>query len=422
MASKLFAALAVVALGCGGSAGSHNPDDGVEGDLSAVSDMTVLGDAATAVDATVPSCFTPTTPQSCTPPSGTTLPPCTLALTGCMSTTTPTQPIAAAHYYEVNSPLWSDGAAKSRAFVLPAGGTIHVKDCSVPSAECTAPNGIVEGTADTGRWVFPVGTVIIKSFEFDGKLVETRLFEHVDAATATLLGNGTDWVGYTYEWNEAQTEATAVPDERLPIQFNTGTRTVSWNFPSRVDCIGCHNASINTIGPETAQMNRTVNGANQIDTFAAAGLFDTAPAKPYAGPLVEPYMNTSLGLVGPPMGTTPETAARSYLSTNCGFCHRPDVNDQGFDLRWQLSFKDTKLCNQPDNTGIGSMSGVKLVDFVPGDHADSSVYLRMNIPVPADDPNEYTNVDRMPPVASFVVDTQAVALVGQWIDSVSSCP
>ena len=35
--------------------------------------------------------------------------------------------------------------------------------------------------ADDGKWVFPVGTVMVKSFLFDGKLVETRLFVHFDA-------------------------------------------------------------------------------------------------------------------------------------------------------------------------------------------------------------------------------------------------
>ena len=75
--------------------------------------------------------------------------------------------------YEVNSPLWSDSATKTRAFVLPAGGKIHVKNCTTNPTECP------QGAADDGKWVFPVGTVMIKNFMFDGKLVETRLFMHL---------------------------------------------------------------------------------------------------------------------------------------------------------------------------------------------------------------------------------------------------
>ena len=79
---------------------------------------------------------------------------------------------------------------------LPTGEKIHVKNCATTPAECT------QGAADDGKWVLPVGTVMVKSFLFDGKLVETRLFVHFDAA---------NWVGYTYQWNEAQTEATSSP-------------------------------------------------------------------------------------------------------------------------------------------------------------------------------------------------------------------
>ena len=73
--------------------------------------------------------------------------------------------------------------------------------------------------------------------------------------------------------------------------------------------------------------------------------------------LVEPYANAALGLAGPRAGATTDEEARSYLSANCGFCHRPDVNDQGFDLRANgLYFRGTpagghdvrSLLGQPD--------------------------------------------------------------------------
>jgi hypothetical protein len=339
----------------------------------------------------------------------------------------PTQFAAKAVYYEVNSPLWSDGAAKTRAFVLPAGGKIHVKNCmpdagAAQLAECVSPMMIPNGPADTGKWVFPVGTVMIKNFLVDGKLVETRLLMRVDAATANIIQNGTDWVGFNYAWNEQQTEATVVPDARTAVSFNTGKHTVQWNYPNFIDCIGCHSPAVGPIGPETDQMNRVVDGGNQIDTFEAKGLFDdTAPTKPYAAALVEPYANAALGLQGPPAGATLDQEARSYLSANCGFCHRPDVNDQGFDLRYALSLHDTGICNLMQQNGIPGMTG-NLVDLAPGDHAHSAMWIRMNIPVPASDPGEVNDVGRMPSVSSFVVDPQATALVGSWIDSIQSCP
>ena len=410
--------LIAVAAAAGCSSSSHE---------SPPPDATVGADASAAPDAgPQATCITPTSPGACAAPSGTALPICTLRQTGCMDPQDITKFNARATYYEVNSPLWSDNAAKSRAFVLPAGGTIHVKNCQPDAdaaslAECVAPNGLSGGPADTGRWVFPVGTVMIKNVLFDGKLVETRLLMRVDAATAALVQNGTDWVGYNYAWNEAQTEATIVPNTRTAVQFNTGTHTVTWHYPSFLDCSGCHNAAVGTLGPEMAQMNRTVHGDNQIDAFAANGLFDHAPAKPYAAALVEPYANAALGLQGPPAGQT-EQAARSYLSSNCGFCHRPDVNDQGFDLRHSLSLFDTKICNLTQENGIPGMTDLTLVELKPGDHAASAAWIRMAIPVADSDPNGQLEVGRMPTTSSFVVDPQGTELVATWIDSLASCP
>jgi cytochrome c551/c552 len=416
------------ASGADSTTGNPAPHDSGAGNEDAES-----GDAGDGGSALPPDCITPTTPQSCAAPELTALPICKLSQTGCMDSANPTQFVANAVYYEVNSPLWSDNAAKTRAFVLPAdGGTIHVKDCladasAAQAAECVAPNGIPNGPADTGKWVFPVGTVMIKNFIFDGKLVETRLLMRVDAATAAIIQNTTDWVGYNYAWNEAQTEATIVLNARTEVSFNTGPRTIQWNYPDWLDCITCHAPAVGTLGPETDQMNREVDGGNQIDRFVAMGLFDdTAPTKPYAAPLVEPYANAALGLTGPPPAATADQEARSYLAANCGFCHRPDVNDLGFDLRYPLSLYATGMCDLVTQTGIpaamNAPDGGTWVDFVPGDHAASALWARMNIPVPASDPGEEDNVGRMPELASFVVDTQATNLIASWIDSVKSCP
>ncbi len=443
LGTRAGAALGFAFVACSSSHEQGLPGD--SGALDATSSM--IGDGATAATeggsdagppgesgdggddgATAATCITPGIPQPCAPPEMTALPICKLSQTGCMDARNPTQFGPGAIYYEVNSPLWSDGAAKSRAFVMPDGGTIHVKNCmpdagSAALAECVAPDGTANGPADTGKWVFPVGTVMIKNFMFAGKLVETRLFMHVDAATAALIDNGTEWVGYNYAWNEAQTEATVVPDERLSATFDAGGATVVWNYPSFIDCIGCHSAAVGTIGPENDQMNRVVDGGNQIDTFEALGLFDdTAPKKPYAAPLVEPYANAALGLQGPPDGGTVDQAARSYLAANCGFCHRPDVNDQGFDLRASLTLAQTGICGLAQQNGIPGMTSQSYLDLAPGDAGASAMWIRMNIPVPSSDPGEEYEVGRMPPVASFVVDQQAVSLVGKWIDGIASCP
>jgi uncharacterized repeat protein (TIGR03806 family) len=321
-----------------------------------------------------------------------------LSQTGCVDPANPTKPAANAVSYEVNSPLWSDSADKTRAFVLPVGGKIHVRNCTTTPADC--PNGV----ADDGRWDFPVGTVMIKTFGFDQKLLETRLFMHVDA---------NDWIGYSYQWDEAQTEATIVSGDGAEVMFNTQKRMVDWHYPSQKDCLNCHNASAgSTLGPETAQLNRMVAGMNQIDKIAALGLFETAPVQPYKAALSAPYPGQT---DDPPSTATTEQKARSYLHANCGFCHRPGGNFANFDLRNDTLYQDMKICNVESTKGQIENAPGKTKILVPGQEMDSLIWLRMNEPDPLK--------GRMPQVASFVVDQNAVSVVGDWIKALSAtCP
>jgi uncharacterized repeat protein (TIGR03806 family) len=333
-------------------------------------------------------------PGECTPPVDMAAPLEKLSQTGCMDASDPTKFAARVIPYEVNSPLWSDSADKLRGMVVPDGKTVHVIDCALEPKACT------QGLADTGKWLFPVGTVMVKSFLFDGKLVETRLFVRHDEQ---------NWVGYSYQWDEAQTDATLVPDQRRAVMFNTGSRTVPWNYPSRTDCMKCHNSEGgSTLGPETRQLNRDVDGDNQIDKLKARLLFDQPLALPYQAALVTPYP----GQPGsPPESATLDDKARSYMHANCAFCHRPDGDFPNLDLRFDTAFKDTQLCNVvPEKGDVGVPTATNLT---PGDPMHSVTWLRMNAL-----PNE----GRMPQIGTYKVDTDGVQLIGDWITSIKSCP
>jgi uncharacterized repeat protein (TIGR03806 family) len=331
--------------------------------------------------------------QTCLPPPAIDQPAAKLSQTGCMSPSDTKTMAASVLPYDVNSPLWSDGADKQRGMALPLGGKIHVKDCAATPAECP------QGAADDGKWELPVGTVMVKSFLFDGKLVETRLFVHLEAAT---------WAGYSYAWDEAQTDATIVADERVELAFDTGQRTLTWHLPSRMDCMTCHTPTGgSTLGPETAQMNRVAGGMNQIDRLAALGVFETAPATPYKAALADPATS---------QGTT-EERARSYQHANCGFCHRPDdPNFPTIDLRHDVAFKDTKTCNAAPERGNQGVPTSLII--TPGQPSESLLVLRMQAP-PDDADGKH---GRMPKIASYVVDTMAVSLLDSWITSLTGCP
>ena len=330
--------------------------------------------------------------KDCTIPPDGSEPAEKLVDTGCVDASDPRKPSSRAVTYELNSPLWSDSADKQRAFILPAGKKIHVRNCVSTPADCP------QGNADDGRWDFPIGTVMIKIFMFDGKLVETRLLMHTSTTNNSPSG---DWVGYGYQWNAAQTEATLVPSERVDVMFDTGKRVVPWHYPSRSDCLDCHTLqSGSTLGPETAQMNRVVSGMNQLDRFDALGLFEGAPVIKKT-PLPAPSDESA----------TLEQRARSYLHANCAFCHRPDGLYKRFDLRYDVALKDSKACNVDGIKGtVGSSTSINLLK--PGAANESLMWQRMN---QADPDN-----GRMPQIGTYAVDDAAQMLVGKWIDQLPS--
>lgn len=298
-----------------------------------------------------------------------------LSKTGCFDATDPKKPLPALLPFAPNSPFWSDGAEKERYFAIPDGTKITV--------------------AANGDFDFPNGTVLAKHFRVDGRLVETRLFvRHTDG----------EWGGYTYEWNDALTDATLLPANK--------TRALpggkSWYYPSRGECLGCHTAAAGrSLGLEIGQLNfefvytSTNRLSNQLATLDRLGLFTTPLAAP-----------STLPVIPSPTGTAPlEARARSYLHSNCSHCHRPTgPGRSNMDLRFERTFAQTSSCNAVPTAGDLGVAGARLL--VPGSPLTSLVSLRLRSPGPG----------RMPPIATRRTDTTGAQLVDDWIRSVTACP
>ncbi len=303
-----------------------------------------------------------------------------LSGTGCVDPNDARKPAAGLIPYGVNSPLWSDGATKERWLAVPDGKTVTVG-------------------AD-GHFDLPIGSVLVKTFAVAGKRTETRLLvRHADGG----------WAGYTYEWNDAGTDATLLPSSKskaVPAAVGGGTQT--WYYPARSDCFNCHSgAAQRTLGMELGQLNgdevypSTNRVSNQLATLEHIGLFSaplgTTPDKIVAYPS--------------PAGTAPvEARARAYLHANCSMCHRPNSNGGGpMDLRFATALADTKACNvSPDDGDLG-VAGARLL--VPGDPTKSIASLRPHA----------RDATRMPPLASSVVDTAGVGVIDAWITSLKAC-
>ncbi len=383
----------------------------------------------------------PATAGACAPPTDKRCPLPRLSQTGCMDAANPQKLAATVVPYEVNSPLWSDGALKTRGMKLPAGQRIHVKNCAANAAECCVvdPNNYPQclPAHDEGKWVFPIGTVMVKNFMFPDadqpsgmKFVETRLFVRLPDQPDASGKVAETWVGYGYQWNDQQTDATivsdAVNDARGTASFTVnagagkpaGKQTVVWHYPSRADCMQCHGRTTPAggfvLGPETVQMNRVVGGQNQLDRWQAMGLFDAPLPRPYQPALVAPYP----GQAGaPPANASLAERARSYLHANCAFCHRPDGDFYFMDFRYDASFKELAVCNVAPGKGDFGVDGAQRL--VPKSPMKSVLWLRMTAPPTTDNSG---NTGRMPQIGSYVVDTHGAALISDWITSVGACP
>ncbi|MCE9561985.1 MAG: PQQ-dependent sugar dehydrogenase [Planctomycetes bacterium] len=301
--------------------------------------------------------------------------------------------------YSVNSELWSDGATKERYIAIPGDAKIEFETVTYPQP---AP-GSVPG------WRFPDGTVMVKTFSLEtepGKKrrLETRLLVASNVGGTEEYGDQV-WSGYTYLWNDAQTDAELADikgvDREFTLKTATGEKKQNWHFPSRAECTMCHTATAKyALGVNTAQMNRDHNYsgvvANQLATFEHIGLFDKKlPAKPEKLEKIADYRDTKADL---------ESRARAYLFANCSHCHRKwGGGNAEFQLLTTLPVKELGLLDVKPQQGTFDLKDPKLL--VPGEPERSMIAHRMT----------RLGLGRMPHIASNVVDEPAVKLIHDWI-------
>jgi uncharacterized repeat protein (TIGR03806 family) len=297
--------------------------------------------------------------------------------------------------YAVNSQLWSDSAYKLRWVALPNGGQITWQA--------------------TGEFAYPSGTVFVKHFELGTndtnpgirRRLETRLLVITSASP-------NDGYGLTYKWRADNSEADLIAstglDEPITITTATGTRTQTWHYPSRNECLQCHltNAGF-VLGPKTAQLNgsfiypSTSVSDNQLRTWNYLRMFTSD-----IGEGTIPGLTRTVAISD--SSAALETRVKSYLEANCSFCHRPGGAATAFtDARFATSLINMGLVNVLPNkgsVGINPPSEARIVK--PQDAARSVLSVRAH---------SLDNTIKMPPLARNLVDDAAVAVIDQWINA-----
>lgn len=316
-----------------------------------------------------------------------------LSETGLFRSVADYQPDPALIPYSVNAPLWSDGALKDRWIALPGMSQI----------EFTAKHG----------WNFPEGAVLVKTFSLEleaGKADSRRRVE-----TRLLTRQQGDWQGYSYRWNDEQTEATLVNSAGADRPFTIrdskvpeGHREQVWHFPSRAECMVCHSRAVNfVLGLNTWQMNKEHDYRkvrdNQLRTLDRMGVF--RPARPGASALAKPP-DQYPHLVDPVDENQPlEARVRSYLHANCASCHTlAGGGNARLELVFDVERAKTNMIDAVPQHHTYAVANARIV--APGSPARSTLYLRAS----------RRGAGQMPPLATSLVDEQAAALLRKWIE------
>jgi len=296
--------------------------------------------------------------------------------------------------YNVNAPLWSDGALKKRWMMIPNDGIFDE-----PSEKI-----IFNKEAD---WTFPEGTVFIKHFELplsneeDAEIsrLETRFF---------VIGKDGRGYGLSYKWNDEGTEAFLLSGGETKsfdiYEDGQYAYTQSWEYPSRDQCLSCHNENAKyVLGVKTHQLNSLLEyehsneKINQLDYLNSHKIFSTDIG--YTGFMLQSYHIEN-------EKTDLEDRIASYLDANCSSCHReggiPDLN---LDFRYNSSQNLKRFVDWPTESHA-STSGRPIV--TKGDHENSEIWVR--------DASELSN--QMPPLGRTFVDQIYVDSLAKWIDNI----
>ena len=270
----------------------------------------------------------------------------------------PTAPVP----FDLNVPLYSDGAAKLRFAYVPGGQQVQADG-----------DGLLR---------FPVGSALIKTFAYgegaDRRLIETRL----------LLRRADGWLALPYRWNAAQTDAELVlAGARLELVGADG-EAFSYRIPNKNQCKECHGLAgeVVPIGPKARNLDAAFVRALAGSVPHGTGIFPEWSAW-RAAPA--------------------EVAARAYLDVNCAHCHRPQAtaSNSGLDLRWEQTDAIALGINKrPVAAGRGT--GGHSFSIVPGDPASSIMVHRMG--------STEAGV-AMPELGKATVDREGVEAVERWI-------
>jgi parallel beta-helix repeat protein len=306
-------------------------------------------------------------------------------------------------YYDLITPLFTDYAEKYRFIFVPEG-----KQGGYSSREVMD---------------FPIGTIVAKTFTMPNDFLNPGAGE-VIIETRLMLHRADGWATLPYIWREDVSEAdlTVAGGKRQVswIDANGVSRSTNYEIPDVGQCKICHTKTrpetgsgasgleeaVFLIGPKARflNMDNEYDGQtiNQLRHMEQLGILAGVPEDLDSIDTVPDWEDTAANL---------EDRAKGYLDINCAHCHRPEgfaSNSALFLDYWREVDETYGICKTP--VAAGSGSGGFQYSIVPGDASISIMPFRMD----SNEPDV-----RMPEIGRTIIHDEGLALVQEWINSLS---
>ncbi len=312
--------------------------------------------------------------------------------------------------FSINAEQWTDHAQAERFIAVPGTGSISLHSKAIR----------VAGSMFNRAMDFPEDSVLAKTLSLEMKHGDPTSRRRIE--TQILHYDGRFWRGYSYEWNEEQTDAALIGRTGKNRIFTVadatapgGKREQKWHFSSRMECIRCHNPwAEHTLAFNIPQLNKVHDYGdvkdNQLRALRHIGLLNDVfdppnPEDPFADPprvkspeelpaLAQPYDKKA----------NIDKRARAYLHANCAHCHRFNGGGAAYIFfEHTLSLAETKAIGIRPTQGTFGIHDAEIL--APGDPYRSILYYRMS----------KLGAGRMPHIGSEIPDERAVELIHDWI-------
>jgi putative heme-binding domain-containing protein len=316
-----------------------------------------------------------------------------LSQTGLFSSTAAHRPAPGVLPFSINAAQWLDHATAERLIALPGFGTVRMYRERIDQP----------GTTLNVKYHYPKDGVLVRTLSLEmecGNPASRRRLE-----TQLLHFDGGAWHGYSYEWNDEQTDAVLLDArgkdrifEVKDVKAPGGRRKQRWHFPGRAECLRCHNPWADyTLAFTLPQLQK----ADQDAALERQGILQVMPDPEAPGkrpalptPLADPY-DSSAGL---------DRRARSYLHVNCAHCHQFGAGGTAdIELRYDVDLDHTKTLEVRPVQGTFAIPNAQIV--APADPYRSLLYYRM----------AKLGTGRMPHIGSEIVDERGLRLIHDWI-------